>query len=59
MSTAAVRRRALAAARYVNHYAHIPSVIIGQGVAGRGVRCTAYFMARRQRKHKFMEGYKR
>lgn len=56
------RKRSIRIARYVNRYAHIPNVIIGQGVATRGMSYgpprSAYFRVRRQQKHRFAEGYK-
>lgn len=53
-------RRTVRWARYVNHYGHIPSVIVGGWGAGRaiwdGLSGTKWRHVRRQAKHRFGEG---
>lgn len=48
-------------ARYVNHYAHIPDVVIGGWGAVRAMNYGRlrgeYYRVRRQQKHPFMKGY--
>lgn len=55
-------RRTRRWARYVNHYAHIPEVIIGGegavlAIRAYGLRTSTYFRVRQQQKHRFTEGY--
>lgn len=56
-------KRCRAWARYINHYGHIPSVVIGGWGAARamdyGRRRGHYYHVRRQQKHAFMTGYPR
>jgi hypothetical protein len=53
------QRRAIRWARYVNHYGHIPSVIVGGWAADRaiwdGLSYGRWRQVRRQAKHRFGE----
>lgn len=59
MSVSRKFRRTVRWARYVNHYGHIPSVIVGGWAAGRviwdGVSGRRWRHIRRQAKHRFGE----
>lgn len=55
-------RRTRRWARYINHYAHIPNVIIGGdgavlAMCAYGLRNATYYCVRRQQKHRFAKGY--